>query len=507
MATPQLNNLNMRGRGTGNFLVPIVALWGAVVLLAVGFIWLEGGFTGSFKEYYLVPWAFMAGIVVLSPSAYLFYKGRFDLFHPLAFAAWSYVFPAFVIGGIIVAFKLVDPYFLVLIDDPEYNLPLSLVYISIGFLGLTFGYFLPIGRMMAEKIETKLPKWDWKPDKIWIAGLLLLLAGVGVNIVGFLQGIMGFQRLTDYGTFDAMLYFLLVLVAEGSMLLWLGIFGAKQKNGLYWIVLGTLIVFIPFRAALLGSRSSFLISMFPIIMAFKYSGRRLSPRNTVIFGALVAIAVSLGVVYGTSFRNIKGSEGRAEAGDYIGQIGATIEYFGNEDPVVLVQNSAQALADRIENLSSVAVVVSNYERLAPYEESYGLENNIINDTLTSFVPRFLWQDKPPTSDARAYSMLYFNFGDNSFAISPFADLLRNFGPIGVPIGMFFLGIYLRLIYRLFVETPSPALYKYVAYLPLLTLVSYEAFYATIFPSIIRTVAVLAVSLFLVNLVVRTRIKN
>lgn len=507
MASPQLNNLNLGGGRAGGLFIPIIVLWGAVILLGFGFIWLEGGFSGWLKDYYLVPWVFLAGIVVLSPSAYLYYTGKFELFHPLVFAAWSYVFPAFVLGGLIVAFKLVDPYFLVLIDDPEYNLPLSLVYISIGFLGLSVGYFLPFGKIIAEKIEPRLPKWEWKPDKVWAAGILLLLAGVGVNIIGFLQGIMGFQRLTDYGTFDALLYFLLVLVAEGSMLLWLGIFGAKQKNGIYYAVLVLLILFIPFRAALLGSRSSFLISMFPIIMAFKYSGRKLSGKHTVFFGILLAVAVSIGVVYGTSFRNIKGSEGRMEAGDYVGQIGATLEYLTNEDPVVVVQNSAQALADRIENLSSVAVVVSNYERLAPYEASYGLENNIINDTLTSFVPRFLWEDKPPTSDARAYSMLYFSFGENSFAISPFADLLRNFGPIGVPIGMFVLGIYLRLIYRLFVETPSPSLYKYVAYLPLLTLVSYEAFYATIFPSIIRTVAVLAVSLFLVNFVVRTRIKN
>ena len=196
-----------------------------------------------------------------------------------------------------------------------------------------------------------------------------------------------------------------------------------------------------------------------------------------------------------------------EAGDYAGQIAATIDYITNEDPVVLAQNGAQALADRIENLSSVAVVVANYERLAPYEASYGLENNIINDTLTSFIPRFLWNEKPPTSDARAYSALYFSFGDNSFAISPFADLLRNFGPLGVPLGMLVLGIYLRLIYSMLIESASPSMWKKVAYFPLLTLVSYEAFYGPIFPSIVRTVVVLVISLFIVNLIVRTRVKN
>ncbi|HMT09615.1 MAG TPA: hypothetical protein PKA82_16560 [Pyrinomonadaceae bacterium] len=507
MASNRFNQLNTSNGRSTSFILPIAVLWGVVMLLGFGLFWLEGGLSGSLSQYYLVPWAFVAGIVVLSPTVYLYFKGKFDLFHPLVFAAWSYIFPAFIIGALIVAFKLVDPYFLVFIEDPEYNLPLSLVYISIGFLALTIGYFLPLGRIAADAIEPRLPKWNWDPDKVWVAGLVLLFAGISVNIIGFLQGIMGYQRLTDYGTFDALLHFLVVLVTAGTMLLWLGVFGSKKRTGIFYISILVLILIIPFRVVLLGSRGSLLVSVYPIIMGFIYSGRKLSKKMTVVFGSIIAVAICIGIVYGTSFRNIKGSEESGASGDYVGQIGQTAEYLINEDPVVLIQNSSQALANRIENLSSVAVVVSNYERLAPYEASYGLDNNIINDTLTSFVPRFLWPDKPPTSDARAYSLLYFNYGENSFAISPFADLLRNFGPIGIPIGMLLLGIYLRLIYALLVETSSPALWKYVAYLPLLTLVSYEAFFATILPGIIRTIAVLAASLVLANLVIRMRVRK
>ncbi len=125
---------------------------------------------------------------------------------------------------------------------------------------------------------------------------------------------------------------------------------------------------------------------------------------------------------------------------------STVECLSTEDLSVIISETGEALAARVENLSSVAVVVANYEALAPYEASYGLENNILNDLYASFIPRSIWNEKPPTSDARAYSDLYFNYGENSFAISPFADFLRNFGPIGVPLGMLVLGIDLRLIY-------------------------------------------------------------
>ncbi len=140
------------------------------------------------------------------------------------------------------------------------------------------------------------------------------------------------------------------------------------------------------------------------------------------------------------------------AGDYVGLVIDTLDYISTQNTSTLAADSMQALADRIENLSSLAVVVANYEKLAPYEASYGLQDNIVNDAMTSLGPQvFVWPDKPGTSDARAYSDLYFNYGENSFAITPFGDLLRNFGPVGVPLGMMLLGVYLRLIYRLLIE--------------------------------------------------------
>ncbi len=492
---------SVKGGNRSNLLVPIVALWAAMIVLGFVFFWLIEGFEGGLKDYYLLPWTVFAGIVVLSPSAYLLYKGKFDPFHPLIFAAWSYIFPAFVIGGVIVSFKLVDPYFLSFIEDPEYNYPLSLMYVALGFVGLTIGYSLPIGRYFAETISPRLPQWNWKPEQIWLPGLLLLAIGIAFNALGFIQGILGFQRNTEINIFDGTLFFLLIVLTEGTVLLWLGIFTSKQRNGIYWIMLVVLLLFLPLRMAVLGSRGSLVIGLLPIALAYAYSGRKLRLRTGIICSVIGVVAIFIGVTYGTSFRNIKGSEARISTGDYFGQVGATLDYLTTADPAVVLGQSAQALADRIDNLSSLAVVVARYEKLEPYEESYGLQNNIVNDAYTSFIPRVFWNDKPPTSDARAYSDLYFNYSENSFAISPFGDLLRNFGPIGIPIGMILLGIYLRFIYAALIDTPYPAMWKKAAYFLLLTVVSYESFFATIFPSVIRTVIVIGASLWLASFLV------
>jgi hypothetical protein len=496
--------MNLRNHGTGATgisLLPIVALWGATLIITFGFLWYFSGVGDSIRNFYILPWAAIAGIVVLAPSIYLYSIGKFDPFHPLVFAAWSYIFPAFVIGAVIIAFDLVDWYFMSFIDDPRYNLPLTLIYISIGFVGLSVGYFLPIGRWAAERVGNFLPAWNWSPDKLWLPGIILVVSGFGVHLFGLVQGLMGFQNKIEVGAFDGLISFLFIVLTAGTVLLWLAVFTAERKTGPYYLVLFLLILSVPLKMALLGSRSSLILSLVPVAFAYVYSGRKIRWRTTATFGVLGVIALFIGVAYGTSFRNIKGSEARVNAGDYFGQVVATVDYLLEEDPAVIAGNTAHALAHRVENLSSVAIVVSNYEKLAPYEASYGLENNILNDLSTSFIPRFVWADKPPTSDPRAYSDLYFDFGDNSFAISPFGDLLRNFGPVGIPIGMMFLGIYLRIIYSGLIETPTPAVWKKVAYFLLLTVVSYEAFYATLFPSIIRTVFILVFALLSVHFLV------
>jgi hypothetical protein len=484
-----------------NFLIPITTLWGLALLILGGFFWMEAE-EETFGDLYLLPWCLLAGIVIIAPSLYFFIKRKFDLFNPLIFGAFSYVLPAFVGGGVILAFGWSDPYYLTFVEDPEKNLPLSLMYVAVGYLGMTLGYFLPVGKLFSKAINTRLPRWDWRPSQVWLSGLLLLAAGFGVNILGFVRGLVGYQRADTVEAFDGSLIFLLILLAEGNILLWLAIFQTKKKTPVFYVVLVILIALIPLRAALLGSRSSLMLSIIPIAMAFSFSGRKLKWQHTSIFGVLLILAMVIGIIYGTTFRNIKGSEARMEAGDYIGQITATLDYLSTQDNVLIFEEGTKAMAERIENLSALGVVVSNYEKLAPYEAAYGLENNITNDILYSFIPRFVWSDKPSTSDARAYSDLYFNFGENSFPMTPFGDLLRNFGPVGIPLGMLLVGIYLRTIYATFIETETPTLWKKVAYYPLLTVISYESFYATLFPSIIRVSFVLIVSLYLVNLIVK-----
>ncbi|MDH3493515.1 MAG: hypothetical protein OEM82_08195 [Acidobacteriota bacterium] len=498
MARSQPDNLTFPSSRPPALLLPAVVLWGIVVAAVVVFMWMQSDLGASGGNLYLIPWSILAGVAILAVPAYIFYKSQFDLFHPLIFGVWSYIFPAFVLGGLILAFGLSNPYFLTLIDYPQYHIPYSLFLVVLGYFSVVVGFYLPFNAYIVRRTENLIPDLNWDPEDLWLPGFVLMMIGIGFNILGFLQGLLGYQRIDETGIFDGLLFFLAVIFLIGNMLLWLVVFQAKDKSGPYYLVLTVLVLMVPLKMALQGNRGSLLGSAIPIALAFWYSGRRLKLQHSFVFGVVLFFATSIGIVYGTTFRMIKGSEQRMDTGDYVGQVVETIDYISRTDTVKLFDESTAVLFARIDNLSSLAVLVANYEQLEPYEASYGLKDNIYNDLVTSLVPRFLWPDKPSTSDPRAFGDLYFNYGENSFAITPFGDLLRNFGLPGVVLGMVLVGFYLRMIYSILIETERPRIWKKMAFFPLLIVISYESFYATYFPSFVRTVFVIIISLLIIK---------
>jgi hypothetical protein len=494
-------NINMSA-GNPRALAMIVGTWALAIVGGLMWIMLDSDLTNPFRDYYLMPWAVGCGFIVLIPSIYLFYKGQFDLFHPLVFAVWIYILPCLVFGGVILSCGWSEMYFVSYIQNPEYDLPLTLVYVAIGYIGLTIGFALPVGKFLGRKVDRMLPDWYWSPYYTWISGWLLVIAGTVVNIIGFVNGLLGFQKFEGVEVYDGLIFFLLIMFFEGYLLLWYALFRTPKKDASYLVTLTFLILLIPLRMAIMGNRGTIFVCVLPIAFAYIVSGQKVTIKHGFIFTFVLLAGVFIGMIYGTSFRSIKDSDTRLSSGDYLGQVSATVDYIGHKDFTLLMKDGGTALADRLENLSSLGVVVSNYEKLAPYEESYGLSNNILRDAWTAFIPRFIWNDKPLTSDPHAYSDLYFDYEPNSFAVTPWGDLLRNYGPVGVPLGMMVLGIALRIIHVALGTPREGGQWKSASYYLLLTTVSYEAFYATIFPSLVRVAVVLMVTLYLANLITK-----
>ncbi len=486
MAENRLQNPTLLPDKRKGLLYPIAFLWGLIVVSIIVFYLVEDGLSDSFNRYYLLPWTFLTGVVLLTPSIYLFFKKKFDPFHPLVFPVWSYFFPAFFVGGLILTFDLSQPYYLAFVQDERYELPLTLVFVMLGFAGLTIGFALPIGKKIGEIISRWLPNWHWTPEQVMKPGILLLGIGLINTVAAFGMGLLGFQKAEEINSYDGIIFLLSLFWLEASFLLWLCIFRTEKKFNInHYLIIALLLITSLTKSAFQGNRGSLIQLFILVAFAFIFSGRKIEFRHKVISGILLMIALVFGMIYGTTFRSIKMTEERMGMEEYAGIILQTFEKVSDQDVGSVLENGLTAMAERFESVSSLAVVVSNYEKLGGYEAGYGLDNNIWKDSVTFFIPRLLWADKPVATDAGNYGDLYFNYRENSFTLTPIGDLLRNFGPIGIPIGMLILGLIVRITYAALKENQEFSLWKATLFYMLLTSISYEGSYGLIVPYLVK----------------------
>lgn len=476
----------------------ILTLWGLVAVCIATVLISEFGYGDRSSKYYLLPWCLATGAVIAAPSIYLFYRGQFDPFHPLVFPAWSYFFPGFFVGGLVVSAGLSQPYFLSFIQDETYNLPLTFVYVMLGYGGLTLGFALPYTSRLGKWISGWLPDWDMPTERVAVPALLLMAIGLANTLIAFALGILGFQKTEDIGVYDGIIYLLSLFWIEATFLLWLYVFRSK-RIGIWQLLVIALLLSTAFtRSAFQGNRGGFIQLIVLISFAFAFSGRKLTGRHYAVGSVLVSIALLMGMIYGTTFRSIKESQEQVSMDQYAAVVGKTFEKLSEQDTGTILVNGFSALAERIDAVSSLAVVVSNYEALAPYEESWGINNNIYVDTVTFFIPRVIWPDKPISIDPSSYADLYFNFSENSFTITPMGDLLRNFGPIGVPIGMIILGIIIRLMYSSLMENQPFQYWRATLFYMLFINISFEGTYSLIVPILVKVGVVAFLGLLLVR---------
>jgi hypothetical protein len=448
------------------------------------------------------------GVVLLAPTIYLVTRQRLDFFHPLVYPVIIYLFPAFVIGNLILLTSTRPSWVLTLISDPNYYLNLSMVYIIIGFISLVIGFAVPAASQLGLALSKYIPDWDWSPSATRFPGLILFSLGIFSTWYSIAVGVWGYQileiPLLTGGTLSA----LTVLATIGAFMLWHSFFRRDRTKKEIWTpILILLVAQIFSNAVVSGSRYSLLVGLITVLAAFRFAGGRFRPSVIFFIFSVGIVATILGFSLGTTFRQVKGSESVISLVETLNVGGQTISRLTDLGPTGTVGLAVDTLEQRIENLSSFAVIVSNYERLKPLEVYYGIENNIWIYTWTALIPRFLWPNKPIISDARAVGALYFNFPTNSFAMTMFGDLLRNFGPIGVPIGMLILGFMLRILYSAFVTQHVVPAWRAATYFSLLISVNYESFYGTVLPSWIRIGFVCLVGGFIANAIFLARIKS
>jgi hypothetical protein len=468
------------------------------VLIGWALVWflLSGPLAGPHTRAPLVPWIGLLCATVLAPLAYAWWQGRLDPLHPLSFAALIYFVPDFVVGGLILAAGWSQPYFLAFVEAPDYNLPLTTLYLALGFAGLTIGCAWPVGGQLGAALGARLPCLDWPAERTFAPATALLLLGLGFTGLAYNDGLVGYQSAGQSGPWAATWHFGSLCLPLGAFLICAAAFRTRAggwARSIACIAFGaTLLV----RLLLSGSRATLLHAVIAVGCAYAAARRPLTLAGLARFAALIVVSVVLGMAYGSTFRATKGQEANVSLASQARYAAATVQQLARRGPGAQATFVGQRLAERLDQLSSVAVIVANAERLRDQERRLGLHDNILQAAKTSLVPRFLWPDKPAVSPPRAFAALYFRYAGSSFALTPVGDLLRNFGPWGILPGMALLGLVLRCLYAALLETHAvPSLGRAGLYYLLLVSVSYEDTYAVLLPTLLRVgcVGVLALA--------------
>ncbi|MFB3854692.1 MAG: hypothetical protein ACE148_12805 [Vicinamibacterales bacterium] len=492
--------------------------------------------------------AILAAVLALPFVAQWVRKQSLEPFTPITYPVLTYLAPAFIVGSVVLGSGLArQPMHPGLIPEPEARyFCAALAYLALGWLALTAGFWAAPGAVLGGRVGRLLPRVDWRPNELRWPAACLVIAGACFNWVALREGLLGFQMKETVGSFDALTVFVTFLLHLGEFLLWYSLFRKEKWTTGERLLAVALLLLSPFHLIVSGSRATLVNHLLVLAFGFRLAGRRVLFRSLVLFGIVAVLEIGLGMLWGTTYREIKGSEApiaspaeppamppvappaaseTSAVPPLSGTTAARSEATAAPPAPVSSQFSSsefgrlvsgtfhtvlgrglgesalyalQTTAKRVEITSCLAVVVGNYRRLKAEEESAGIAGNIWRSTWTAPIPRVVWPGKPHVAIARTYSQVYFHYGGVSYPITPVGDLLRNFGALGIPLGMALLGLALRVLFAALVEgrPPDPAAAGF--YTLILMNVSYEGFYATILPHVARVGVVTIAGLVFVH---------
>jgi hypothetical protein len=500
----------------------------------------------TYERWKLIPWMLPVGLAILAPIFHQARTGRVAFENPFIYCILTYLGPTFVLGtSLFIVTGITDIPEAALISDPARDYPLALLYTAIAIASFGLGVNLTLADAAGRAAGTKLPAWRWPPDMLLGPGLLFFFVGGIVQFANFSTGVIGFQTV-EPGRFTAMLYFIGLTLNFGQFMLWFAIFSAPKLDWRYISVGAMMLIVLPLFAALAGNRGYLFSSWLIVVLACVTTGQKVTARRAAFLLVLGALSLSLGIAFGSAFRLLKletavtavADRGKQQAKSTddtnrgkqqtkstddtkrqnIGPtatdslsaveelaemsmrrvtVGQQFELAGDAAATVatggMMSRVLRGLASRLNTITQLTVLVSNWKALEG-KLPPTLGSSIWIGLVTALVPRAIWPDKPLIGDPKNYGKLFFRFSTNSFAMTPFGDLLINFGPLGIAPGMFLLGALMRLLFAALIEQAPGAAGRAAIYALLLSQLSMEGSFGTIIPWLLRTglVAMIAV---------------
>src|SRR5450830_1675767 len=429
----------------------------------------------------------ISGALALLTVSYLVYRwlslrvGFVDYFSPLLRACWFFFIPQFVVPIVLV---LANQSTLLgsaglLLSNPMRARTTAVWFAVAGLVFLCFGYLLPVGKPVTLNVL------DLPARRLRLPAVVLMVLGV-VGYVGSLcTGVAGYQLVQQVSSQGA-LFIGLTSAGDVGILLSFWCFLDNHRD---WPLLTVAALILLGRASLSGSRGALFNSLILLMGLYQYHHKGLPMRRLAIWAICGALVLAFGMSFGSFFRMEKvGTVGRASSlgGADTLHISAIALREMSKTPISgLTTFTRDRIFERLDGLSSLGVIVSRHADLEMREIAVGINGNILKDLVASFVPRFLWPGKPVIGNSEVIGNLYFNTSGTSPATTYMGDLYRNFGLVGIFMGMALLGVSLRLLYRWLIEGQKLQPLRCALFLVVSMTANYESLYSQFFPGLIQ----------------------
>lgn len=386
------------------------------------------------------------------PFALMLWKKAFDPFHPLAYLAIFYAVPMIFIKGLTLILGRPLTY-LLNTPAPAHYLNLALVCTLVGWGAVLLGFYSPLGGWLSRLF--KLPRVMARGETVRLPALICMIT-MGVAFTVILMRAGAFGSALNLVTGNIVLVSLLRPLSNWLLMGFFLTFFFAIQRGLTrgWLMTCLGVSAVMFMAALISGSRAQLFIMILIAAAAVFYARFPHIRWRLFAGWIpaAALALILGMLFISQYRLLRtfsygiSPVSTSENINLLQQsIGVTSDLTFDEQ----VEFAVDRFTERFSSLELLGLTLALARTLEKAEREAGIDNNIMKDLGYGLVPRVIWPEKPIMSDFGLwFTRLYLNSNSlNWNGPSAFGDLYRNFGYLGIPLGMFIVGVYLRVLYQ------------------------------------------------------------
>ncbi|WP_131802484.1 hypothetical protein [Parafrankia soli] len=326
---------------------------------------------------------------------------------------------------------------------------LTLLFLHAALIAWLLGYLVGPGWLMT-RLGRRIASGAVRVDETRVRGTSTPWILFGISVLGRLIQLMGgrfgyvgdpSQLLTNPASTGQLVS--VMFQCGDYALIVAAIAFVQQRTAVSRTTLITLTAAQVLLGGLAGGKQSFILAVLAPAMVLAAHGRFPWKVTSV---ALAIFVVGFAPFIQAYRENSRSADYTLAPSDAFRQAPAVLENTLAQDETSRFEATIDLMSERTRQIDSFAVVVQT----TPTQYAYRPLTDYLYAPVLGLVPRMIWPSKPVISSGADFARIHFGAGPGihtSAAIPPVADLHRHGGLLVLLVGMFVIGVSVRLLDR------------------------------------------------------------